>query len=254
MYSNTERPEADEEEEEVEAPAPNRFRGTGMTLGGDGVESRSIPDPLGAAAPSSSNAEPQERILHLWQDGFSIDDGELKRFDDPANQADLDLIRMGRAPLHLMNVQQGQPVDVKVQQHAENYKPQPKKYKPFAGSGQRLGSPVPGPGTPTSASSSAAAPTSAPSGNAAAPNVDASQPTIMIRIQLPDGTRLPARFNTTNTVGDVYGLVRSASAETASRPWVLATTFPNKDHTDESLVLGEMSEFKKGGTAMVKWV
>jgi UBX domain-containing protein 1 len=34
---------------------------------------------------------------------------------------------------------------------------------------------------------------------------------------------------------------------------VLATTFPNKEHTDKDLVLGDMAEFKKGGTAVVKW-
>lgn len=75
----------------------------------------------------------------------------------------------------------------------------------------------------------------------------------MIRIQLPNGTRLPARFNTNNTIGDIYGFIRGASPETRTRPWVLATTFPNKEHTDQSLVIGEMSEFKKGGTAVVKW-
>lgn len=75
----------------------------------------------------------------------------------------------------------------------------------------------------------------------------------MLRIQMPDGTRLPARFNTTNTVDDVYQYVQRTSSATKSRPWVLATTFPNKEHTDKSLVLGEMPEFKKGGTAVVKW-
>lgn len=75
----------------------------------------------------------------------------------------------------------------------------------------------------------------------------------MIRIQMPDGSRLPARFNTTHTVGDVYGFVQGASVETRDRAWVLATTFPNKEHTDKALVLGEMPEFKKGGTAVVKW-
>lgn len=70
---------------------------------------------------------------------------------------------------------------------------------------------------------------------------------------MPDGARLPARFNTTHTLEDVYGFVHGASVETRIRPWVLATTFPNKEHTDRSLVLGEMAEFKKGGTAVVKW-
>ncbi|KAL6360755.1 hypothetical protein LRP88_06462 [Fusarium phalaenopsidis] len=248
------RPERKSNTENESGPSqPSHFRGTGMTLGGDGVESRSIPDPLGPARPS--NAQPQERVLHIWQDGFSIDDGELRRFDDPANQVDLQMIRSGRAPLHLMNVQHDQPVDVKLHQHDTPYQPQPKQYKPFGGSGRRLGAVVPGAGeeaTSAPASASAAAPAASSSTNTG-PTIDESQPTVMIRIQMPDGTRLPARFNTTNTVDDVYGFVQGASPETRTRSWVLATTFPNKDHTDRSLVLGEMPEFKKGGTAVVKW-
>jgi UBX domain-containing protein 1 len=243
--ANAARPEA---ENEAGPSEPNRFRGTGQTLGGDGVESRSIPDPLGPVR--ASTAESQERVLHIWQDGFSIDDGDLRRFDDPANQADLALIRSGRAPLHLMNVQHDQPIDVKLHQHDTPYQPQPKQYRPFGGSGQRLGAVVPG--ASESSSSTTAAPAAAPS-SSSTPSVDDSQPTIMIRIQMPDGTRLPARFNTTHTVGDVYGFVQGASSETRSRSWVLSTTFPNKDHTDHSLILGEMPEFKKGGTAVVKW-
>lgn len=248
--SNASRPEAI-----IDSPGPSgpsRFRGAGVTLGGEGVESRTIPDPHGSM--SASNAEPQERVLHIWQDGFSIDDGELRRFDDPANRADLQMIQSGRAPLHLMNVQHDQPVDVKLHQHETPYKPQPKKYKPFSGTGQRLGSPVPGAPSgqpaPTSRPSAVQSPTNAP---AQVPEIDSSQPTISVRIQLPDGTRLPARFNTTNTLGDVYDFVQRASPETQGRAWVLVTTFPNKEHTNKELVLGDMAEFKKGGTAVVKW-
>lgn len=249
---NASRPEA----ASPAGPSHSTFRGTGQTLGGDGVESRSIPDPNafheGSDGPLGQTGEPQERTLHLWQDGFSIDDGELHRFDDPENAMDLNMIRAGRAPLHLMNVRYDQPVDVKLHQHQENYRPLPKKYKPFGGEGRRLGSPVPGEGSSsaTASTSSASAPTSSP---APQRTVDESQPTLTLRIQLPNGTRLPARFNTTSTVNDVYEFVQSASPDTRSRPWVLATTFPNKDHTDRSLVLGEMPEFKRGGTAVVKW-
>lgn len=228
-----------------------------MTLGGDGVDSRAIPDPSAAeGGADASNEEPQERVLHLWQDGFSIDDGELHRFDDPANAQDLAMIRAGRAPLHLMNVRYDQPVDVKLNQHEENYRKLPQAYKPFGGVGQRLGSEVPGDGNNTAAAAASSSTTAAPapaSSSAPSTSADESQPTITLRIQLPDGTRLPARFNTTQTVDDVYEFVQRASSATQSRPWVLATTFPNKDHTDRSLKLGEMPEFKKGGTAVVKW-
>ncbi|KAH6893041.1 hypothetical protein B0T10DRAFT_436777 [Thelonectria olida] len=231
-------------------PSVSSFRGTGMTLGGEGAESRSIPDPHGPVRPDS---EIQQRVLHLWQDGFSIGDGELHSFDDPRHQFDLSLIRSGRAPLHLMNVQQGQQVDVKLHQHDEPYKPQPKQYRPFGGEGRRLGSPVPGDGSEATTSLNTAVSTTAASDANPAPTVNDSQPTLTIRIQMPDGTRLPARFNTTHTLDDVYGFVQGASADTRARPWVLATTFPNKEHTDRSLVLGDIPEFKKGGTAVVKW-
>lgn len=169
------------------------------------------------------------------------------------------MIREGRAPLHLMNVSYDQPVDVKLQQHQENYRLLPRMYRPFGGEGRRLGSPVPGDGGV--ASSSAATTTSVPaasgssgSGQSSPSTVDESQPILMLRVQMPDGTRLPARFNTTHTVDDVYQFVQRASPATNARPWVLVTTFPNKEHTDKSLVLGEMAEFKRGGTAVVKWV
>jgi len=221
-----------------------------MTLGGDDTPSQVIPDP----SPQSTDPGPtQTRILHLWDDGFSIEDGPLRRFDDAQNAQDLAMIRQGRAPLHLMGVRADQPVDVQLIKHDDKYKPPPKVYKPFSGGGQRLGSPTPGGSGITSTPPPAAAP--AASATPAIPEVEinSAQPTLSLRLQLANGTRLPARFNTTHTVGDVYQFIDRASPGSSERPWVLATTFPNKDHTDKSLVLGEMAEFKRGGTAVQKW-
>ncbi|KAI0158005.1 SEP-domain-containing protein [Hypoxylon sp. FL1284] len=253
--SNAPRPEASTS---AEPPSSTSFRGSGQTLGGEGTPSRMIPDPLGPS--SGSRARPQgnevqERTLHLWRDGFSVDDGELRRFDDPENADAMRMISQGRAPIHLMNVRYDAALDVKLQQHDENYRPLPKAYKPFGGEGHRLGSPVPGESSaaaPSAASASTAATTAASSTAPPSVSVDESQPTVMIRIQMPDGTRLPARFNMTQTVNDVYDFVARSSPDLSAGGWVLATTFPNKDHTDKSLVLGDMAEFKKGGTAMVK--
>ncbi|KAI1802637.1 SEP-domain-containing protein [Daldinia bambusicola] len=253
--SNSRRPESSSR---AGPSSSTSFRGTGQTLGGEGAPSRTIPDPHGPTA-SGRQARPtgeiQQRTLHLWRDGFSVDDGELYRFDNPQNNEALSMIQQGRAPLHLMNVRLDEPLDVNVQQHDENYRPLPKVYKPFGGEGRRLGSPVPGESATASvAQPTPSASTTATASSSAAPNVavDNSQPTIMIRIQMPDGTRLPARFNTSHTVNDVYDFISRSSPDLRAGGWVLATTFPNKDHTDKSLVLGDMAEFKKGGTAMVK--
>jgi UBX domain-containing protein 1 len=154
-----------------------------------------------------------------------------------------------------MNVNTDQQVDVQLMKHDENYKPQPKVYKPFSGGGQRLGSPTPGPSGSSTATTSAPAPAPAATAPTAVPEptIDPSAPTVSLRIQLADGTRLPARFNTTQTIGDVYEFITRSSSNPGGREWVLVTNFPNKEHTDKSLVLGDMQEFRRGGNAFQKW-
>ncbi|EHA28548.1 hypothetical protein ASPNIDRAFT_188219, partial [Aspergillus niger ATCC 1015] len=221
------------------------FTGTARTLGGDEAPSRVIEAP---SAPVSQTPQRVHRTLHFWSDGFSVDDGELFNSDDPANREILEGIRQGRAPLSIMNVQAGQEVDVEIKQHDEKYvKPKP-KYKPFSGAGQRLGSPTPG----VSAPAPAAAPTPSQSTEPAKPDVDESQPIVTLQIRLGDGSRLTSRFNTTHTIGDVYQFVSAASLSSQSRPWVLMTTFPSKDLSDKSVVLGDMAEFKRGGVVVQK--
>ncbi|MCJ1385782.1 hypothetical protein MMC17_008906 [Xylographa soralifera] len=231
-----------------------RFTGTARTLGSDDTPSQVIEDP---SAKSPKPAVKVERRLHFWADGFSVDDGPLYRSDDPANAGILAMIKSGRAPLEIMNVQQHQEVEVKVDQHQENYVAPKQKYKAFGGGGQRLGSPTPGPGTRASEPATTSAiptPTATSSQPAAsAMDIDESQPTISIQIRLGDGTRLVSRFNTSHTIGDVYSFVQASSPSSQNRPWVLMTTFPSKELSDKAQVLGDLSDFKRGGVVVQKW-
>ncbi|KAJ5649725.1 UBX domain-containing protein 1 [Penicillium longicatenatum] len=227
---------------------PSHFTGTARTLGGDEAPSRVIEDPT---APVPQRAQRVQRTLHFWADGFSVDDGELYRSDDPRNAEILDGIRQGRAPLGIMNVQAGQEVDVELKQHEENYvKPKP-KYKPFSGSGQRLGSPTPGITSQSSTPPPAAAPTSG--GQPPKQDVDESQPSVTLQIRLGDGTRMTSRFNTSATVGDVYAFVAAATPNSRDRAWVLMTTFPNNELNDWEVTLADLPEFKRGGVVVQKW-
>jgi len=157
------------------------------------------------------------------------------RYDEPANQEILRAIQSGRAPTALMGVQQGQQADVHVFKRLdEDYVPPKKKFQPFSGSGNRLGSPTP---EASAAPIPVAAPTmsQAPAAPAAPQvNVDSSQPTTSLQIRLGDGTRLLSRFNHSHTVGDIYNFVNSASTTSRSREYVLQTTFPNKELTDKA--------------------
>jgi UBX domain-containing protein 1 len=235
---------------------PTAFSGRGVTLGGDDTPSRVLEDPrTNVSAP----APRVRRVLHLWQDGFSVDDGALYRYDDPANADTLRMINSGRAPLDLLNVEHGQEVDLELDPQKEKKYVQPKKqYKPFSGSGQRLGSPTPGATAGASSSTAAASTVAASSSTAGEPatpdvDVDASQPTIILQIRLGDGTRLQSRFNTTHTISDVYGFVDRARPESAERAYALMTTFPSKELDDKAVVLGDIPEFKRGGVVVQKW-
>jgi UBX domain-containing protein 1 len=230
----------------------SRFTGRGVTLGGDDAPSEVVVDPPTARS-AAPRGERVRRVLHLWQDGFSVDEGDLYRYDDPANSAALDLINSGRAPVHLLNVQHGQEVDLEVDVKKDTDYVRPKaKYKPFGGQGQRLGSPTPGvSSTPAAASISAPTPAAASTTKAPEAVIDESVPTLVLQIRLGDGTRLQSRFNTTHTIGDVYEFV--AHAQPTQRSYALMTTFPSKELTDKSAILGELPEFKRGGVVVQKW-
>lgn len=171
-----------EDPEASSRPPPTNFTGTARTLGGDDTPSEVIP----GSTPPTRLAPPVERILHFWTDGFSVDDGPLYRNDDPANAEILAHIRQGRAPMDILNVERSQEVDVKLDMHEEKYNPPKKKYKPFEGGGQRLGSPTPGDGgmvsiapshQPSSSTANASAPATKSSSSSSSSAVGAAAAT-----------------------------------------------------------------------------
>lgn len=260
---NRDRPPGAGDEEEEEEPQSSNFTGRAQTLGGEDAPSQVVEDPLAAARARQQRAPRVTRTLHLWADGVSIDDGPLLRFDDPANEHVMQEINQGRAPKALLDVQPDQEVDLNLEPHkGENYVAPKPKYKPFSGAGQRLGSPTPGLASTSASASTSQAPAAAASSasssssSSAKPQemaIDASQPTIQLQIRLGDGTRLSSRFNTTHTIGDVYDFVNQASPSSQQRAYALSTTFPTKELDDKSQVLGDISDFKRGGVVVQKW-
>lgn len=241
----------------------NWFSGGGHTLGSDEVPSQAIPDPNAAPAPGTgagAGGEEQEtaiRNLTFWREGFSIDDGELMRYDVPENQRILDAINSGNAPPSILGVQINQPVELRVARRMEeSYVPPPKKLELFSGSGNRLGSPVPSssnanPAAPTGSIPGAFPGAASVGGGAGAVGateerresittrfeVDLSAPNTSIQIRLADGTRLVSRMNLTHTVGDIRGFINASRPASEQRPYTIGTTFPNKTLDDDSLTI-----------------
>ncbi|XP_010780201.1 NSFL1 cofactor p47-like [Notothenia coriiceps] len=68
-------------------------------------------------------------------------------------------------------------------------------------------------------------------------SLDSSQPVTNIQIRLHDGGRLVQRFNHTHRVSDLRQFLVGARPLMAASEFVLMTTFPNKELSDESLTL-----------------
>ncbi|KAI9173337.1 protein phosphatase regulator [Blastocladiella emersonii ATCC 22665] len=238
----------DSDEEEGAAPKLKAFTGAGYRLG-----SEEDPAPASGApsAPAVNNPAPDAprgkavRTLTFWKEGFSIDDGPLYNYSDPASQQILNAIKSGRAPLHILNVAHGQPVDLRVAHRIEEaYVPPPPK--PFSGAGNRLGSIVPGdPIAPAPVAPAAAAASSAASSSSTGPaqpapssfklDVDPTKPITSIQLRLADGTRLVSKFNATHTLADLRQVARLALPN--QRAFTLHTTFPMRELTDDKATL-----------------
>lgn len=178
------------------------FFGKGYSVNGTAVGEES--HPLEDHADDASDEEPAVRHLTFWADGFSIGDGPLMQYEDPGNQEILEAIHAGRAPLHLLNVRFGQPVELVVTRRTnEKYvPPPPPPAKPFDGVGNRLGAPSVAIAAPSKPASDEAPP-------AASIQADPSKPMTQIQVRLPNGQRLIAKLNLTHTVADLRTYILS---------------------------------------------
>ena len=137
------------------------FRGTAFKLGSDETPSESVSDPRAAR----KQLEPREFTLKMWQNGFSIDDGELRDYNDPRNRVFLASVMSGRIPEELVREARGGEVHVNMEDHKQEEYVKPKvSDKPFQGTGHMLGGVVP---AVTGSSAASPATPATPEANAA---------------------------------------------------------------------------------------
>ncbi|CAG8641774.1 1534_t:CDS:10 [Funneliformis caledonium] len=231
-----------EEPEATTSTQRSFFSGTGYRLGSEEEPSVIINQTANSTTPTEP-LTPVVRHLTFWRNGFSIEEGPLMAYDDPANEEFLKAINSGRAPLSWLNVRQDQPVDVRVARRLdEDYKSPPKKpAKPFSGAGQRLGSLTPNVITSDTSVTYPSTSSSEPTQRARELEIDESLPITSIQIRLGDGTRMLARFNHTHTVGDIRNFINASRVGEAHRDYILQTTFPPKDLKNEAQTLTDAS-------------
>mmetsp|Transcript_8892 Transcript_8892/g.26707 ORF Transcript_8892/g.26707 Transcript_8892/m.26707 type:complete len:344 (-) Transcript_8892:138-1169(-) len=226
------------EEEEVE-PAKPSFNGPGYRLGDDAepaegsAEQRTMWNP--PPVPSSLNLNCR---LTLYRNGFTVEDGPLRRYDEPANRAFLQEIERGFIPEELSQNRPVREVSIKLEDRKdEDYVPPKKKMVPFSGTGNRLGS-------------TEGVPTEQPSGsNTDQPkseetkedsrsglDLDPSKPKISVQIRLADGRRFVAQMNDDHTISDLRSYIESQH-NFGGRSYELSTTFPRKVLSDTSMTV-----------------
>ncbi|CAH3031522.1 unnamed protein product [Pocillopora meandrina] len=216
------------------------FKGAGYRLGDtEGDSSQPLPEtlPFRADAPQ----QPTEVALKFWSNGFSVDDGPLRSFDDPANKQFLDSVRRGEIPQELLRLSRKGEVHVNMEDHRhEEYVPPPKpKLQAFSGTGHKLGSPAPDVKSSHSTEQRASQSSSSTPQPMATSPLDQSQPVTSIQIRLADGTRMVSKFNHSHTVGDIRKFICASRPQMATQSFVLMTTFPNKELSDETQKLSE---------------
>jgi UBX domain-containing protein 1 len=128
-------------------PTQPRFTGTGYTLGSESQPSQPV---VQAGQQQRGQRPPTRRVLTLWHNGFTIDDGPLYPFTDPESLEILREIRMGRLPRNIANVENDEEIEMAVQKREnEDWTPSASRAtsrvggggggSTFHGQGNRLG-------------------------------------------------------------------------------------------------------------------
>uniref|UniRef100_A0A1I7X9T5 P97 cofactor p47 n=1 Tax=Heterorhabditis bacteriophora TaxID=37862 RepID=A0A1I7X9T5_HETBA len=179
------------------------FSRGGVRLGSNLASGSAEVEHINVHNDGKKSPETHIRVM-MWDNGFVIEDGPFRQFDDPANRDFIESIMQG---------------------------------------GNRLGAVVPQVissatipdavqvNSPDSANSLSRAQDEI--------NIDSKLPVTQVQIRLPNGQRLSGKFNHIHMVSTIRNFVVTAHPEMAFSAFQLMTTFPNKVIEDESLSLNE---------------
>jgi UBX domain-containing protein 1 len=194
------------------------FTGTGRLLTGETVQ--------------HDAPQPPEEIVHniyFWSNGFTVNDGPLRSFDDPANASFLESIKNSDCPTELEPADGKSKVNVNLVRKEEEFTEPVKRAAPFQGERRTLVAPSDNNTSSAAASSTATAPRTI--------TVDDSLPSTSLQIRFADGSRLVARFNTSHTISDVRAFIDATRPEASE--YTLQAGFPPKPLEDATKTIEE---------------
>lgn len=204
------------------------FSGTGYRLGETADDSQVV------TAKKTDEQSQVEITLKFWKNGFSINDGALRSYDDPKNADFLQHIKHGEVPSELVTQSQGREISFNMEDYRPaEYVSSAPKVASFTGAGQKLGSVTPTLSSPTPGTDNSAG----KSDDSVQPNpveIDNSKPTTNIQIRLADGSRLVGTFNHHHTIGDIRRFINTSSPQSRERNYILLSPFPRKELVNDN--------------------
>lgn len=221
----------------VAVQAPGKGRGGAGSPGhvADKIIERAAAAGGAGGSSGASSGEPRDGRVSItfYKNGFVVNNGDLRSFEDPANAAFLAAINKGEVPAEIIaeraaGRRRGEEPEIEVNlsdKRTEDYVPPP--YRAFGGAGSAVGG---GAAAPASAVVSAGS----ASGAGAIP-VDESKPTATIQVKLVDGRKERVVLNLSHTVADLQAKVASFKATT--KGFVLLAGFPPKPLADPRATL-----------------
>ena len=159
--------------------------------------------------------------ITLYQNGFTVEGGELREYEVPENKEFMKDLNDGYVPKEL-RAKYNKPIGIALEDKREKQfrPPTPPKYVAYSGAGMAT-SEVAGVGGAVNTASAEGKPI-----------VDESQPKTSIQVRFHNGERATVTMNLTHTVGDLHAYVMCAAP--VDGEYQLISGFPPKPLLDPS--------------------
>ena len=211
--------------------------------GRGGGSGQNVMDPTGggsdpyaamkAKAAEATEAPESGRVITMYANGFTVDDGPFRSLNDPTNQEFIQEMNSGYLPSELRT---GAPYDrnisLKDKSSEEYVPPAPPAYVAYSGNGQATGASVVAAGALVGGAVDDGVAEEVPE----VPEVDPNKPSATIAVRLHTGKRMRARLNLEHSVRHLQALIAQEGA--GDVPYVLMAGFPPSQLTDFTQTIG----------------
>lgn len=228
LFSNRDEEENDNTNSRYVGGVSSQGGGSGLAVEPDTNDASNLMSSIRNNAEDGSAAGENERparTITLYRSGFTVDNGPLRRLDDPNNSEFLRDLAKGIVPRELQEggSGEGKTVGLVDKRHMEyeddNAAAASDQRTPsFHGEGQSLGS------TSTAPEGGIIDPATAASMESA---VDESNPTTVIQVRLLNGKRLKVKINVSASIMQLVHHIQ-ASGDAGEESYVLSAGFPPK--------------------------